>query len=621
MFKSVLSVFKPQINRYGFLRHGQRNLLIPHPSVQAFLNISNITKSNFASASGSIIDRDLVEAQYNSRKSATKTNINVNKVHEQIAAKVNNAIHVDNANVSNSPQIKQLLRDIRGTKTQLNFFDSLLFLSIIRQVDPTNTLVRDFDKIFAEAHRALKEAISNAEMLQSLYENNDIIKLVIFLGDNVGTNSDHPPKKVAIFKKITLTAEMDTAEILKYFTTKYGLTNNSTYPPNVKPIVIDILKVAILALKDLEMLKDVPEQIRQFDFQLSKNSHTNLLAFTNILDFTLGNSRTEAFNLLPCAYYFLNSLTQVCYLTELSLQISTKVLDLMTTIRGLNVSIMEFGEPLLFACTVVKNNIHTLNTERFTRILFMMTRLNLSNFNNTIYGEFIEKAAAYVVEKQNEFTTEQLKSNLYALGYNSVWTPELQQVYDKLCDLKNIQSKKDYKRFSLYLRNLLLSSINTFALKNDEKLKKIIDYIIHEVRMHDHTSQYFDLASFMKISLALRRIEYKDLDFWRIFFNTVPEIFAREKGASFELHFALKSIDLFARDEVSKEEYKEIYGLLQNFAVEHARVYAEIMNSNVKELAKSLPESTQEVESGLHHQIKLYLDALNLKYEEEAASK
>jgi len=369
----------------------------------------------------------------------------------------------------------------------------------------------------------------------------------------------------------------------------------------------------------LEMLKDVPEQIRESDFQIPKHTHTNLLAYTSMVDFTLANAKNDAYGLLPNAYYLLNSLTQICYLTDLSLQLSTKVLDLMTTIRTLNVSILEFGEPLLFACTVVKNHMHTLNAERFTRILFMITRLNLSNFNNVIYGEVIEKAAAYMVEKQNEFTTEQLKSNLYALGYNSVWTPDLQQMYDKLCDLNNIKSKKDYKRFSLYLRNLLLSSINTFALKNDANLKKIIDYIVHEIRMHDRDSPYFDLASFMKIALCLRRAEYKDLDFWRIFFNTVPEI-AAQKGAQFELHFTLKSIDLFGRDEVSKEEYKEILGLLEKFAVEHPQVYTEIMSANVKELAKNLPESTQEVESGLHHQIKLYLDALNLKYEEEAAT-
>jgi len=138
--------------------------------------------------------------------------------------------------------------------------------------------------------------------------------------------------------------------------------------------------------------------------------------------------------------------------------------------------------------------------------------------------------------------------------------------------------------------------------------------------MHDRTSQFFDLQSFMKIALALRRVEYLDADFWRIFFNVLPDLCAAEKGASYEHHFTLRSIDLFAKDPASKEEYKEVSELLHGFEKQHPKLYADIMNANLKELAKSLPESTQEMVSGLQHQVRLYLEALNIKYEEEAVA-
>jgi len=362
------------------------------------------------------------------------------------------------------------------------------------------------------------------------------------------------------------------------------------------------------------------KKIKNNNFQVPDELDRFLAVYCSFVAYFLLNSpKKNVEPVLPSIHFFLSDFTELCHLAPFSQKVAHRIVDILNSLKVMEFDYLAYGELLLGCANVIIEAMKDFSTERFSRILFIMSRLNFSNYSKPLYDKFIEATIQYIITNEKKFTVEQWKSNLYALGLNALITPELERILIKFLEIDDLRAKSTYSKYPVYLKNLLLNVTSNFVLtKENPKFKEVSDYLIDKVRMHDKKSEFYDLVSFVKIAISFRRAEFLDVKFWKAFLSIVPQALESGNKLDFDLFFIFKSFDLFAKHSESKEEYAEIGRLLSEYAQKNKDIYNQVMNFDIKELASSFPDKGRlEDTSGLQHQIRLYLTG-NFKFEEEA---
>ena len=617
MLKSVLNICKGKsANLSGFLSRKQTTLFLSKRFPKPSLQIHSLTNFQFCSSTHQQVTKSsTVSTSDKAYKPPTF------EFQKKLAEEVNHAVYdnlqfqIEDVNVKNT--IKQVLK----SNIKLNYYDSLMLLSIIQQVNPKNKLIVNNPKALEQAHSVLKEFLSNPQFRQTLYENDDHIKLLAFLTNSI--NEKDPLNRLNFWFRELIREKKLSFVSMTTFITKFGFIFVRNLEPRLKPIIFNVFHAIIISAPEQKLFDVIPLKIKENNFKIPIDVERLLLSYSGVAVSALANTpQKEVEDIILYVNSFLNVCTEICHLSELSLKLGSKFFDILSSLKDLDFDISTLGELTLSCYEVIGKNILELSVERFTRTLFQFSRLTFLVFQKQTYEDFINASLKFVITRQDEFTVEQWKSTLYSLGLNSITSPELNVIYNKFIDIDDMRSKRTYLKYPMYLRNLFLNVTNNYVLKKEDKrIEAICDYLVNEVRMFDETSKFYDLASFMKIAVAFRRAEFLYIKFWEAVFNNIPQMLEKDSGLNFDVFYVFKTIELFGKNPESKEEYKEIYNLQLNFSTKHPELYQKVMSFDIRDLATKFPEMRSIGEaSGLQHQTRLFLNELGYKYIEEAKS-
>jgi hypothetical protein len=93
--------------------------------------------------------------------------------------------------------------------------------------------------------------------------------------------------------------------------------------------------------------------------------------------------------------------------------------------------------------------------------------------------------------------------------------------------------------------------------------------------MHDPSSKHYDPIGFLKIAVNLRRSKELNLDFWKTYFKTIPEIM-KNAGKQWEIFFIQKTLEI----DSSTPEYSEVIKLLNDFKKNHPELIIEDLEAS-----------------------------------------
>ena len=626
MFKSTSNILKVRNSTLTGLVRNDTTLSTLYKSFHKLNStVKYVPRKNFSSIRGVFTDYKPLESSVK-KQEVQDSKVELAQYKADLVQNINRAILASSTYLTNG-NLSRLVYAIKVSKVQLNYYDSLLIMRLSKKYEPVTILLQNYDTIFKKAEAELIEALSDANLRQELYQNGDLYKLLIFVTEGLQSSSmnlsrdNQQSKDIQTTKNFIVNKENLNINIVKYVTFSYLYLNNKTYTQASQPTLITILKLFLLGIKEQDILAHIPDSIQDNDFKLSTEQTRFFQTIINMICYILHETKDTKF-IEPHIHLFLDFYTRLCYITEIDPKLAPRVLDLVNNYRESFqiIPTAEYGELVLFLATVITKNMFTYPCDKFTRLFFMLTRLSLWMFKQSSYQEFLINSAEYITRHKHEFTTEQLKSNLYALGFNTVLTPELQKFYSELLDITDIKDKKNYHRYTVYLKNLMLNTLGCYALKDGEQLDGIIQYILHDVRMYDERSQFYDYTSFTKIAMSLRRMDYLDEDFWNILFNSIPRSFASHKDSTYDLYFIFKTFELFTNGNDSEGKYKNISNMIENFSKNYPELYQQIINNTPKELVKSVSE-VQRPPTGLEIKMKHLLQKMCLEFEAEHTCK
>jgi len=515
--------------------------------------------------------------------------------------------------------INKMIFDLKNQNYQPNFYDCLMMLVLAYQSSVHDPLVTSLPSDISNAHRILKEWIANPESHPELNTDLNIDKLLLFLCEFSFKQFNQTPKQFSnFFQKMVVKPSFTPLQGLDIFTNKLGYINKSLYHRRDRNKVLDILRAVLILTERRQVFKDLPVEIEKNNFQLPDEAEKLLFKTINIVNHVLNEEDTA--DIVPVCDSFLNRLTQLSYIAKFSIRMASSLLETPHFIaERTNQPLTKYGELILFCNEMLIENMKTLTLEKFTRVLFMNSRLTIFNINYNVYARFLEAALAYIIENLNKFTPEQLKSNLYGIGLHGLNSPEIQSMYNQLTEIGDIQSKMNYPKFPLYVKNLITSAANVYALQKGPKLTQLLKFVVNDLKMHEKGSEYYDPVSFTKIATVARRLEFNDLFLWNAFFNSITDLMQNKEECGYDILFIFKTFEIFEKQGHSQKEYEGILEVLQNFRKNRQSTYEEIMSYNMKEVLEKRGHFDQY--SSLNHQIGQVLENLGMKYEEEALSK
>lgn len=554
---------------------------------------------------------DVKTAAPNENKTERKTDLKPEKFMEDVTNRISKAL-TERKNFTAQPAVNKMIGDFKTQNQNPNFFDSLLLLNLVHKNTLNDALTKTIQNDVFQAHKYLKGYLEgNGEIAETLLKDNNFFKILVFLCDHTFKEFLTPKQYSAFFSQVR-DPKTTFKDLVNVFAKKLIFINRNSYTSRTKYIAIDILRSFVTYQVDSQYYNDVPEKLKANNYQLYDEFENNLYSICNIINHALQNNKENPPKFITSINGFLDQMSNISYMTNFSPKLCPLFIEITYLMSGNEKNQMRYGELILKCNEILCANMERLTPERFTRMLFLMSRINIANLNYTAYESFCNNVIEYLNKNIKNFSDEQLKSNFYAIGYHSIMTPPIQAMFDKVLDIEDIKAKSESDKFINYIRNLLASSMNVYALEKGPKLNAIIQFLINDLKAHMPGTKHFDLASMLKIAMILRRAEFNEEFYWTPIFKMISEC-TREIGEfRFELFYIFNTLEVYRGDA----EYAGIMKLVDKFKTAHSHLYKEIMSFDIK--------STKDINdtfSMLNHQVDLFLKSYVPTYEKEALSK
>lgn len=507
------------------------------------------------------------------------------------------------------PIVNKMILDFKTQNPTPNFFDSLTLLNLVHKSTLNDSLTKTIQNDVFQAHKVLKAYLdNNASVSEQISKDQNFFKILVFLCDN--TFKDFfTAKQYSGFFNTLHDPKTTTKDLLNFFTKKLIFINKNSYTNRTKAIAMDILRSIIVYQMDKQVFDEVPEKLKANNYLMYEEFENSLYSICNMFNHVLQNSKDHPQKYVSSLNEFLEQMSNFSYMTQFTPKLCPLLIEITYQMIEIEKNYTRFAELILNCNEIICKNMDKFSTERFTRIFFMITRIQLANINFTAYELFISTALEYLKKNIKNFTDEQLKSNFYAIGYHSLLTPEIQAMFDRVIDIENIKQKADSDKFINYVRNLLTSSMNIYALEKGPKLNDILSFLLNDLKAHIPGSKHFDLASMLKIAMILRRAEFNEEFYWKEIFKMISDC-TREIGEfKFELLYIFNTFEIF-RDV---PEYSGVLKLVDKFKKDHAHLYKEIINHDVKTTTEPANQFSM-----LNYQVDIFLKGYVPNFEKEA---
>jgi hypothetical protein len=541
--------------------------------------------------------------------------ITIDKVKQEVVDRVKKAFESRANFAGKDTPVNKLIYELKTRGTPLDYYDYLMVLSITNMSNPHDPIVKTLPNDIQNAHQILRMFIEKPDSLPELMEHGNLFKLMWFISEFSFKQFHQNAKQFHnLFSKIMVSRTFTDETLLDIFINKLGYVNRTLYDRRHKTKVMDVLRATLIMVDKKQFLSKLPQETEKNNFVIPDQREKDIFKIVNIINHLLFEDSTP--QIIKVVDNFLNQLTQITYVAKLSLRIASSLLETPYFIaKNSEYQTFKYGELILFCNDIIIEHKSELSPEKFTRVLFMISRLNMFQINYGAYHKFVNFFLEYLVANMDKFNHEQLKSNLYGIGFHSVTSPEILQLYGKLLDVADIRTKNSYPKFPVYVKNLVISALNIYAIEKGPKLSAILKYIVQDMKLARPGAEFYDLISFTKLATILRRADCFDPIFWEEFFRAIPDIAQMNKEVGYDLLFILRSFEIFEDEgkDPNSDSYQAVK-FLNTFKATQGHIYQEIMKFNMKEV---IEKGQFDQVSSLNHQIKLVCENLGKPYSEE----
>ena len=262
---------------------------------------------------------------------------------------------------------------------------------------------------------------------------------------------------------------------------------------------------------------------------------------------------------------FLTLLSELQVISNFSMKLSTKLLfEIIKIKRGNEENSNKFG---LFCTNLIRhlgNNLQLVSTNEFPRILYQISKENITKYNCEVMRKFWEQVLSILPQKYSEASIYHQRSILYSIGkmgfINQTIKKKIYEVeLNKIRTIKNLAENEAI--LEKYL-NMMKSAVNLKVI-NTEGFKQFVENMEKALEKHPERLNKFR----MDIAPYAIRVKYLEEKFWVDFFKNLETIVSQKGQHFFQFFFVLKVFHFlfngnfrFIYDgDDAKQKFPEIY--------------------------------------------------------------